>query len=317
MAAPVYPPQFANFWRYLSLPTAGNINTIPDASASPLSSFADGVPLIQMTAVGAGGIEANGADFNGILQLLSKHPLWAEAGGRYTFKSGLSTAWNGYSKGSVLISNDGANEYQSMVDNNITDFNAHPESIGVLWAPFGGAASSNGKYQLDTGTANAYVIASLPAITSYDNGLRVSFKALHSNTGASTLNAGGGTAALVQNNGTALFPGFIQAGQVYSWIYDSVTSSFVLDNSGVSPQEAAWTPVISGLQMDLGLLSAVEFTGAYIKLGNLWVWGARVGTSHGEPPSFHNSAPLATMTGIPGAHQPLGHLRISRPCNGT
>ena len=102
-------------------------------------------------------------------------------------------------------------------------------------ANFGNALKSlielnQGQYYLDTGLANAYVIALSPPITSYTNGLNVSFKVTHANTGASTLNAGGGVVALVNDIGIALISGDLPLSTILSATYDSVTTSFIINN---------------------------------------------------------------------------------------
>lgn len=51
-------------------------------------------------------------------------------------------------------------------------------------------------YSADTGAANAYVAALTPAIASYVAGQYVAIKIAHANTGASTLDAGGGAVAI-------------------------------------------------------------------------------------------------------------------------
>lgn len=69
-------------------------------------------------------------------------------------------------------------------------------------------------FAADTGVANAYVIALLPPITAYVEGMSLAFKPLHANTGASTLNAGNGPIAILRADGTPLIQGDIKIGQV-------------------------------------------------------------------------------------------------------
>ncbi len=85
-----------------------------------------------------------------------------------------------------------------------------------------------GNYVLDTGIANAYVIALNPAIAAYVNGLVVRFKVVHANTGACTLNAGGGAIALVNDAGGALVANDLPAGTIVTAIYDSATVAFLI-----------------------------------------------------------------------------------------
>jgi hypothetical protein len=64
-------------------------------------------------------------------------------------------------------------------------------------------------FGVDTGVANAYVVALNPVITSYTDGMIVSFNALNANTGSSTLNAGGGAKIIF-----GLFPDSLQGGEI-------------------------------------------------------------------------------------------------------
>lgn len=126
-----------------SLPFAssGDKNTIPNsATGSGKASFEEGFPPVTMMPLTAGGIPPEGKDFNGILYDITSHTIWINSGGQYQFDSALSTAIGGYPIGMVLQSNDGLSAYVSAVDNNVTDFNAVPSSIGVLWMPWAGNA---------------------------------------------------------------------------------------------------------------------------------------------------------------------------------
>ena len=87
-----------------------------------------------------------------------------------------------------------------------------------------------GQYYLDTGVANAYVIALSPPITVYTNGETFSFKVTHANTGASTLNAGGGVVALVNDLGGALIAGDLPLSTIVTVTYDLATTSFIINN---------------------------------------------------------------------------------------
>jgi hypothetical protein len=83
----------------------------------------------------------------------------------------------------------------------------------------------------DFGSANAYVIATSPHLTSYVDGTYVSFKAAHANTGASTLKEGSNAAvAIVTNANAALSGGEILLNGIYNLVYNSTFSAFVLLN---------------------------------------------------------------------------------------
>jgi hypothetical protein len=85
-----------------------------------------------------------------------------------------------------------------------------------------------GDYALDTGAANAYVIALNPAITVYTNGIDVRFRVVNANTGASTLNAGGGAVPLRNDINGALVAGDLPVGSVVSAVYDSTAAAFLI-----------------------------------------------------------------------------------------
>lgn len=76
----------------------------------------------------------------------------------------------------------------------------------------------------DTGTANTYVItfaAGQPQPSSYKAGMRVVFKALNANTGASTINVNGlGAVAIRRATGVALSAADINSGQIVELTYD-------------------------------------------------------------------------------------------------
>lgn len=103
-----------------------------------------------------------------------------------------------------------------------------------------------GDYSLDTGAANAYVIALNPAITAYAGNLSGSFKVANTNTGASTLNAGGGAVALVNDAGAALAPGDLVAGTIVAYQYSLADNKFYI-TVGVASQLDARYAALAGL----------------------------------------------------------------------
>lgn len=86
----------------------------------------------------------------------------------------------------------------------------------------------SGNYTLDTGAANAYAVALDPAISAYTNGMTVRFRFAHANTGASTLDAGGGAVALVNDVGGALLEGDAPAGGIATATYDEALNKFLI-----------------------------------------------------------------------------------------
>ncbi len=111
--------------------------------------------------------------------------------------------------------------------------------------------SKTGNYALDTGLANAYVVALAPAVTAYTNGLPVKFRATHANNGQSTLNAGAGPEPLLRDDGVALQPGDIPTGAIVSTTYDTSAAAFLV-NSVVPSQIATQVASILGASPQLG-----------------------------------------------------------------
>lgn len=84
-------------------------------------------------------------------------------------------------------------------------------------------------YEIDTGTANTYVITPDPAITSYTAGLAYAVKIANTNTGASTLNVNGlGAKNIVYVDGSVMASNALPIGAVVLVIYDG--SNFILAN---------------------------------------------------------------------------------------
>lgn len=103
----------------------GDRNAIPEASqigTDPTkASLNDGFPPITFTDVTAGGTPPYGADFNGILYLLSAHDRWKNAGANYPFSSTYATAIGGYPKGAIVLNAAGDGFWLSASDDNSAD----------------------------------------------------------------------------------------------------------------------------------------------------------------------------------------------------
>jgi len=81
----------------------------------------------------------------------------------------------------------------------------------------------------NSGTADALVFAYTPVITSYTNGMILRGRITADNTGAVTVNAGGGVKSLVKHNGAALIAGDLQGPDILEFAYDSTTDVFRLN----------------------------------------------------------------------------------------
>lgn len=89
-------------------------------------------------------------------------------------------------------------------------------------------ASSQGEFAADTGTAGAYVCNFVPAITARSESTPLRFKAANANPGASTINDGVGTVALVGTTHAALTGGEVIASGI-AWIqWNSTVGAYVL-----------------------------------------------------------------------------------------
>lgn len=108
--------------------------------------------------------------------------------------------------------------------------------------------AQSGNYAIDTGVANAYVVALSPVIAAYTNGMTVRVKIVNANTGASTLNAGGGAVPLVNDVGGALVSGDLLAGGILTAVYVASAGSFY---------------VTSFIQSQAGLFSALDAATKY------------------------------------------------------
>ncbi|WP_394780593.1 hypothetical protein [Undibacterium sp.] len=93
----------------------------------------------------------------------------------------------------------------------------------------------------DTGSANAYVVATNPAITSYLDKLSIRFTAANTNTGAATININGmGPVSIIRYDGTPLVANDIPVGAVMDLKYSVAINSFQV--SGVGPQGTTGQP---------------------------------------------------------------------------
>jgi hypothetical protein len=75
-------------------------------------------------------------------------------------------------------------------------------------------------FAIDTGVANAYAVSYTPNPTMVV-GTRIYFKAIHANTGASTVAVNGGAAKAITKNGTTALAGAeISANQIVQIVWD-------------------------------------------------------------------------------------------------
>lgn len=109
-----------------------------------------------------------------------------------------------------------------------------------------------GAHETTTGSSGNFVLA--VTADAYFDGMAVSFKANHSNSGACTLNVGSlGAKQLVDGNGSELAVGDIVANSIYAARYNSTSDKFHL--VGLSSGNAADAAVIAANITDIGTLA--------------------------------------------------------------
>ncbi len=100
-------------------------------------------------------------------------------------------------------------------------------------------------YAVDTGAADAYVVAMPQTATSYVDGMLLVFKAANANTGAATVNVDAlGVKALKQQDGSALSAGDIVADKISTFRYNATSGYFELQEKSRSTSSS-----VSGLQL--------------------------------------------------------------------
>ncbi|EOF5040222.1 hypothetical protein ACK1M2_001740 [Providencia rettgeri] len=117
---------------------SGIKDDIPKVKSTSMSdekaSWEAGFPEATMLPVYAGGLPPDGKDFNGVLNQISENIVFQSKGGRYKFDPDFALSIGGYPKGATLQTNDESAEYQSLINNNLVNFNtATPEEIAQAW----------------------------------------------------------------------------------------------------------------------------------------------------------------------------------------
>ena len=118
------------------------------------------------------------------------------------------------------------------------------------------------------GSANAQTITLTPAITAYVAGMIVRFRAGFTNTSTVTLNVNGVAAGTIKlSDGTSVKAGQIILNAVYSVVYDTVSSSWILMNPEAQAS-LTYTPTITAS-------GAMTITSQTINYANYRVSGLR------------------------------------------
>lgn len=124
-----------------------------------------------------------------------------------------------------------------------------------------------GDFSLDTGLVNAPVVAMVPPVTSYKNGMEVKFRVAFTNTAATTLNAGGGIRPLVRNDGVALIAGDLPVDTLVTATYVSSINKFVIGSALTSQalSKAQADLLYSPLITQMPTTTVITATGTYTK----------------------------------------------------
>ncbi len=299
----------------LPFANSGTKNVIPTASqigiTAGAASLTDGFPPLTFTALTSGGVPPKGADFNGILNLLSQTIQWNNAGGFFPYDSTFSTAIGGYPLSAVLARADGTGFWLSTEDNNAAD----PETdISGAWQPINNTGVSSvalaaanvvltslqyaKRIVILTGALTANVSVTFPAFAGLE------WLIVNNTTGAFTVTcttAGTGF-VLAQGqsqgcytDGTNLIPSFVTLGQVLNVAPVSGSAYTIAGTSATATSSAIVAPCagiffiqwqgvssgayITGYTLSVSAGTLTTFTGA-TSGGDLSTFGVITGAGY-------------------------------------
>lgn len=144
----------------LAFAANGTKNTIPEASQIGITpgaaSLNDGFPPLTFTPIAAGGVPPAGADFNGILYLITQSIRWQHAGGQYGYNSAFANDTNvgGYPRGAMLLRGDLTGLWLNQTDNNT----ANPDTGGANWVSFSPFGSATQTFNVANATAQTHAL---------------------------------------------------------------------------------------------------------------------------------------------------------------
>lgn len=137
---------------------------------------------------------------------------------------------------------------QDHIGQDIADVNTQTEGLLTV----ANVQNSVGTFATTGGSGSAYTVTLSQALTSYQTGQNIKFKANHTNTGAATINVSNvGVVPLQGNLGTNLVAGDIVADGVYEIIYDG--SGWKLTNSQGTNQSTIQVNTINELTVGSGV----------------------------------------------------------------
>ena len=284
----------------LPFANSGNKNSIPTASQIGIvagrASLTDGFPPLTFTNPAAGGVPPAGADFNGILNLITAVQQWQCAGGQFRYNLTFATAIGGYPRGAVLEGAGGTVQWISLIDNNTTDPDSTASVNWVALAAIGIAGVSgltNANVTLIPSQYSCQVIVLSGALT---GNVQIIFPASQPLTRVINNTTGAFTATCK----AALTAGVIIAQNCQDEFFGDGTSMIqVVGNTPPQFDKSARGATMAALQRALGGLSGIftpvaSATLTLAQLGNMVIFnGAAAGQTLTLPPA-------ATVGGICG-----------------
>lgn len=156
-------------------------------------------------------VEAPAEWVAGIYQLETNDPVMGGAEGIDNLQAKQLAKRTAYLKAQVEAAQGGLTAHEAAAD-------PHPQYMTTAETE-ALVEARVGDYSLDTGTANAKVVALNPAIAAYTGNFSGAFKNAVANTNTVTVDFGAGAVPLVNDAGAALVPGDLPAGHVVGYQY--------------------------------------------------------------------------------------------------
>jgi hypothetical protein len=149
----------------LAFAASGTKNVIPENSQIGITpgaaSLQDGFPPLTFTPIAAGGVPPAGADFNGVLNLITQTIRWKHAGGQFGYSSTFANDANvsGYPRGALLLRSDQSGMWLNQTDSNTTN----PDTGGAGWSAAFVSGTVGQSRNLSMNVATAAATATLTA----------------------------------------------------------------------------------------------------------------------------------------------------------
>ena len=233
------PKAFADSGTKNSIPAASQIGITPGAA-----SLTDGFPPLTMTPIASGGVPPSGADMNGILNLLSAHTKWMNAGGTYTYDAAFATAIGGYPNCALVQKADNTGWWVSTVDGNTSN----PDTGGAGWLSLVPTQSNiigamrNGRMSITSASASGTFTADEIVVESALGGLAYKIASYNKTINLGTTGAGG------MDTGSAPASGYVALYAIYNpstgtagILAEDTTSSIAPEVYGGSSMPSGYT----------------------------------------------------------------------------